>query len=299
MEKLRINNIPIADFDVILGENSYKSLLQWPSLKSVQTNNWAEDDGIEVDLSAPRLSSRNFSLYFHGYGEDRYAEFISYLSNSAINDFWFPELGIKLSLRVDSNSLSKMQGNWQSFSINFVDDSPRMVFEPLLIDGTPTDYQIDGTDFADYGLIVLEGTDKSLKQLPKNKQRLTISLDSQDGAVYDSDGSVNTESTKATLKLLLRAKTIHECIRLYYTFLRDMTTPQSKELFRADKIESYECYYDSNSVSNFCLLHSGLWGIVFDLTINIIRYSIGDDEYIVDDSGLIMLLTDDGKYLKK
>ena len=174
-----------------------------------------------------------------------------------------------------------------------------MIFDPLLIDGTPTEYQIDGTDLADYGLIILEGTEKSLKQLPKNKQRLTISLDSQDGAVYDSDGSVNTESTKATLKLLLRAETIEKCIRLYYTFLHDLITPNSKELFRSDKIESYEFYYDSNSVSNFCRLHSGLWGIVFDLTIHILRYSIGDDEYIVDDSGLIMLLTDDGKYLKR
>ena len=47
-----------AAFGVFVVEGGYDSLVAFPPMKSIESNNWAEEDGEEFDLSAPTLRSR-------------------------------------------------------------------------------------------------------------------------------------------------------------------------------------------------------------------------------------------------
>ena len=40
------------------------SLIQWPKMKAVTENVWQESDGVEADLSDPKLDSRELTLKF-------------------------------------------------------------------------------------------------------------------------------------------------------------------------------------------------------------------------------------------
>ena len=89
-----IDGIPLSDLGVVLAPDSYRSVLQFPSLKSVKTNDWAEYDYIEPDLDSPTLDKRTVTLNFHANGIDGYERFIAYLERKSLFTWNFAELGV-------------------------------------------------------------------------------------------------------------------------------------------------------------------------------------------------------------
>ena len=51
-----------ATYGAFVVQDGYKGLVQWPALKEPDSNDWAEEDGIEVDLSAPVLDAKEVRL---------------------------------------------------------------------------------------------------------------------------------------------------------------------------------------------------------------------------------------------
>ena len=63
--KLIINGIDAyVRYGVFVEQYGYKALVQYPALKSVESNNWPEEDGIEADLSSPVLDTKSFNISF-------------------------------------------------------------------------------------------------------------------------------------------------------------------------------------------------------------------------------------------
>lgn len=292
MEKLLIDGIPLTDRGMWLGGDSYKSLLQWPSLKPVGTNNWAEDDGVEVDLSNPCLDVRNVVLNFVGSGET-YEDFVNELTLTSSHDFHFPELGIHLALRLDTASVKVLTSRVQAFSLTFIDDGPYIQNAVPLRDcywQRPQGISIDGRDYSEYGATVLRGTYLNLRTMPAVKKRLVTASQYTDGADYDLQGSVRFEPADVVVKLLIRQETAIECVRAYYTLLRDMTQPGAHEVFVEEWLASYGCHYKSASVQRVCHgLGSGLWGIAFDVTLTVTDRSAGAIEILTTDDGEFFL----------
>ena len=46
-------------FGMYVSDNGWNELVAMPPLKSVDSNDWNEEDGIEADLSAPVLNTRD------------------------------------------------------------------------------------------------------------------------------------------------------------------------------------------------------------------------------------------------
>lgn len=301
MDKLLINNIPISDFDVILAENSYKSVLQYYPIKPIEFNDWAEYDGIEADLSNPVLSSRSVILNFHGYGANRYEEFINYLIQKSENEFYFPQLGLKYIFRLDTNSISSINDSWQTFSLTFIDDNPDYNTSDFYYKSNPiqTGIMIDSMDIGIYGITVLEGTFKNIRCLPAIKKRLLISENSKNGAKYDGEGIVKSENQTISLKFLMRDESLEGVCKLFNTFHRMIIRADERELFISQNFESLRFYYQSCSVNNIHLLQSGNYGIEFDFVINITDRPLESQIFLSDDNDSYYLITDDDKYLKK
>ena len=292
---ITVDNVALSDLGVVLAPDSYKSVLQFPSLKSVKVNDWAEYDYIEPDLDSPTLDKRTVTLNFHANGIDGYERFIAYLERKSLFTWNFAELGVVLPLRIESNGLKHTSRKWQSFSVSFVDDAP---YHPdgsvivskhyggggFVMDGVPLDY---------YGVFVLDGTLEKIRQIGKVKDRLTVSENSRDGAVYDYGGSLKTASNDIQIKCLIRAANMPTLINNYYALLNRLKSPHLRRIFVTSTMEVIECYYKSATCEDVHLhLASGAAGIAFTLTMTVVNKGVmrvlgddADDYYLTDGSG--------------
>ena len=53
-----------SEYGIFVEQYGYKALVQMPSFKKLSSTEWPEYDGEEVDLSAPLLDSKTFSIPF-------------------------------------------------------------------------------------------------------------------------------------------------------------------------------------------------------------------------------------------
>lgn len=292
---ITIDGTPLQDLGVVLAPDSYKSVLQFPSLKSVQTNDWAEHDYIEPDLHNPTLAKRTVTLNFHANGLDGYERFLAHLETKANFTWNFADLGVLIVLRVESNSLKSTSRKWQSFSLTFYDDEPYapnslLVPQWNLGGGGIT---LDDEALAKFGAYVLDGTIDKIRQQGKVKQRLTIDENSADGAVYDGGGTIQIASNEISVKCLIRAASMPVCVANYFTLLNRLCAPDLRCMFVASLSEMIDCYYKSATCENVHLeLNSGNAGIAFTFTMTVVnRQKV---TFISDDEAEEVLTTDGG-----
>lgn len=272
MDKLIINDIPLTELGAVLAPDSYKSALQWAKFKSITSNDWAECNYVEYDLEKPTLDKRTVTLNFHAKGEEGYRTFIDYLLSYVYSYYEFPELGITLRLRVDTNSVKNINGTWQSFSITFIDDEPyrQVSAVPTYQDFPQTGYSIDGYDLSVYGISILQGSLQTIVQNPQVKERLSINEKSFDGAIYDSNGEIRLRTQTITLKCLLRAATLQVAVANYFYLLELFRQSGTRRLYVTEINHLVDCFYNSCTVNAVHdKLSSGNAGIAFDIQLNI------------------------------
>lgn len=302
MELLLINDIPLSAFGAVLAPDSYKSALTWPKFKSIETNDWAEYNYAEPDLSNPKLDKRNVTLNFHCLSEFGYTALLNYLLQYVFSFYNFPELDITLKMRIDTNSLKNI-GKWDSFSITFVDCEPYMQVSPSLsaISLPKTGYELDELDLSAVGISILDGTMKSVIQKMGIKERLTINERSFNGAIYDGEAYPNVDGLQKSkvgtfvLKCLLRAQNLAAAVKNYYYLFNLLRQPKKRRLHITQLQGFIDCYYNSNTVSAVHkILSSGYAGIVFDLQFTIVDKFIA--EVLSDDDATKALISDDSRY---
>lgn len=295
MEKLYINDIPLSELGCVLAPDSYKSALQWAKFKSIRSNDWAEHNYLEYDLEKPTLDKRTVTLNFHANGSDGYRWFMEYLMQYVYSYYYFPELSLTLRMRIDQNSLKSIDGKWQSFSINFIDDEPHRQ-QPLTVsfqDFPETGYALDGIDLATYGISILKGTLQTIVKKPNIKERLLINENSADGTIYDGNAEYRYKPNTFTLKCLLRAENLTSAVANYYhiyELLRQSGTRRiqaqspalyllgeedGREVWVRMPAENIDCWYNQCTVNAVHKqLSSGFAGIAFDMSFNIVSRAV-------------------------
>lgn len=301
--KLLVNNIAIEERQIWLLEQSYNGVVQWPALKNVDTNDWAEYDGIEPDLTNPVLDSRKVSFKVYAKGYSKYEEFIEELLENGYNDFYFPELGQHYTMRLNGSKLIDQYDEGQVFSLEFTEDLFIDRNSAIITQGWShnSGFSIDGTDLGVYGISVLEGTLTQFRQMPGTKQRLLINENSMTGAVYDATAEPMFREQDMQIKVLMRAWNVEMLMHNYYTFLSMLTEPSERYLYCEQTMEEVPFFYKSQSVQGVILsgLSSGLVGIEFTINICVIEREKEQTLYLVDDDGNIILMTDNDNLLKE
>lgn len=297
-ETVLINNIPLWDLGVVLGKDSYKSLLQWSPLKSININSWAEHNYVDPDLLNPVLDKRTVTLNFHAQGLEGYETFMEYLLEHSSHVWIFTELGITLNLRVMQNRLNSVNKKWQSFSIDFIDDEPYGQNVPA-VDNTKLGgggFTLDDYTFDFFGVWILAGTLTGFRPIPKVKERLNINENSRDGNIYDTGGDVRIDSGEISVKCLIRGQNMIECVNNYYALLNYIKRPKSRFIFIKSTTELIECYYKSSQCQAVHKkLASGLAGIAFSITFVIIEKGI--IKALSNDRERFVLTDSSGNYL--
>ncbi len=282
-------------FGVFITEGSYPSLLQYPAMKPVGGNDWAEEDGIEADLMHPALDTRNIDLLLGCDRPERYGHFLDLLSDGAFHRFDFRELGRTYNLRLLSQPELALRPDISSLSLQFADDFPvpsHDVAGPVYTDAT-SEYDLDDTDLAQYGISILEGSENQILKTPAVKSNLLRTWEGQPGALYDGERVVFATKDVA-LECLMRADTLAEFWQNYDSFLRELSKP-GERLFYTDRTGYYyPCYYKSCGTKMFTV--GDKVRFQFTLTLTFTSFRAEADEYLLVTQGGAFLMTEDNQY---
>ncbi len=141
----KINNKDAYEtFGIVFERGTFNELFSLPLPKDRLVQDWAEEDGIEVDEISPiRLQSRTINppmmIIAEGGDEarEKYNLFRQEIYSAIYMDFEFPTAGIRLKLRFTGGGGITTVGNFfrsgkagLRFNLTFSDDFPKIL--PLL-----------------------------------------------------------------------------------------------------------------------------------------------------------------------
>ena len=273
-------------------EGGWTSLVCMPPLKAVESNDWQEEDGIEVDLSAPVLDTREVEIPFAFCGlYARPFALLDVLADGAYHTFRCAEIGRTFRLRLVSQPSHAGVRNLELVKLKFADDFPLDGYtyaDPQTSIVQAYDYLVDDAPLSRYGVRVLRGTMANIRKCADVKEALLRNIGTQSGTTYDGGAAVHFASKEVKVLCLLRAASLDELWRNYDALLYDLTQPDERTLYVSEMEETFHFYYKSCSVTAFYPCDAQKW-LEFTLTLvftNEVR-STDDDTLLATEDGTL------------
>lgn len=248
-----------AAYGVYLVQGSWNELVTWPVLKNVVTTSWPEEDGVEADLTAACLDTRELTVRMAFTSLTGLGAFVDMLSTGHAAKLWTDNVvGIGFMLRLVSASSMDYARRLGYVSLRLADDFPQMrdmSHRPASrLALPPTGYELatpDGpTDLARYGVRVLRGTRAELSLPAPVKKALLRNVKTLPGAIYDAEAPVVVDGQDVRLYLLMRAVTVDELWTNYYALLHDVSGPSGVGLTYDGGGRTLRGYYKSQTVTS-------------------------------------------------
>lgn len=285
-------------FGVWVTKGGYKDLLTFPALADPDKNDWPEEDGIEVDLSAPRLQEKEITIPFLAGNPDiDVCDFIAFISTPGCHTLRVPSLGREWRLRLSTQTKNKRYQNACDFALAFVEDMPERPAATLPDPGLmvhDSGYELDGVSFADYGVVVDVARDELLKS-PAAKKNLSRKVSTADGQIYDA-GQLVFNSKETTFKCHLKAVSMDAFWGCYDAFFSALVQPEERQLYVDSLRETYPCYYKKSSGFKI-LSFRGPIIVGFNLTLVFTVFRVGEMEYLLATEDGRFIITEDGGHL--
>ena len=243
----------------VLDEN-FKAVVQKPSFKKVESTEWKECDGVEVDLTDPTLDSRTLQIEFGMTDLSGMDRLIMDLSDGAYHTFFFADLQRSYRLRLTQNDSINSYIRLGKVKLTFADDFPEVARAEPKSQPYPEvkqrSYMLDDVDFSRCGVWVLDGTDDNIRKAPQVRSALSVNLKTESGVIYDAE-NVRYKSMDATLKCLVHADSIEDFWRRYDSLFAILMQPDERKFYFAPLDKTFSCYYKSSSVSKFKIFKNG------------------------------------------
>jgi len=284
-------------YGVYVVSGGWNELVAYPPLKSVDSNDWQEEDGIEADLSEPMLDTHEVSVKFAFGGLfSRFCAFIEVLSDGAYHVFDCAHIQRKYKLRMTQHPNLEIAKQLGTATIKFADDFPLNGYEYIEPSSgviASDDYLLDERPLTDYGCRVLQGSLAEVMKTPNVKENLLRNIKTETGVIYD--GKTVTFKTKdVKLSCLMRADTLTELWRNYDALLYDLIQPEERLLYVSELEHEFPCHYKSCSVSDF-YPDEKIW-LQFTLTLTFTgSFRLDDDDFVLASEDSIIVFTEDGE----
>lgn len=287
-----------AEYGVFVEQYGYKSLIQMPPFKSIESTEWQEYDGEEYDLSAPVLDSKTFSISFCITDIISASDLFELLSDKAYHTFDFRELGKTYKLRLTSNGSLSSMVRLGKLSLSFSDDFPvpdeEKPYDTGAEDVKQHGYELDGIDFSRFGVYVLNGTDDNILKAPEVRRNLTIDNKAEAGVLYDAE-NVFYKSKNVTMKLLIRASDVTTFWKRWNSLFTALIKPDERSLYIDKTVEEFDCFYKSNSVSKFDILRNGRVWCEFSVTLTFTNARPTGNHALLATEDDALVITEDGE----
>ncbi len=290
--ELFIDGVDVYDrYGVFVEGNGFDGLLGFPAMVPPDSNDWAEEHGIEVDLSEPRLQAREFAMNFAhtGVAWGMFYEFMSFPGIRLIN---VPALAKSWQVRVVEMVRLEGYDGVDLLSVKFAEDSIEVPagYPSANASGLLTSVvSLDGKALDKYGIILTGGLD-DLAKAPKIKRNLTRTALSINGQEYDSE-MVRFAQKQVTFNCCLSAVRAVDFQDLYDAFFGDLLKPGLRKVGYAGR--QYDAYYS----------HSANWRLVsaspevvceFDITLCFTAFVVGGCVYLLSSQDDCLITTESG-----
>lgn len=314
-------------YGAFISLDGYRTLVEWPSSKDVEFNDWAEMHGIEADLSALRFNSHEAEVSFGMQRDLSYiSDFYAFLSSASILTCTFANVGIQnKDYRIIGMSSLDYALTFGEIRVRLADDDPMKDYEyssPSVTYPLPASpFSLNGVPFSAYGVRALYGTLGSVAQRGALKQYLLRSVSTKNGSLYDENPAMwnpsqskfirgnnhpapKNKAFEVNLKCALTAPTPVEFWRNYNAFLHDLTAANEsaavlercKKVLTADS-QNVECYYEGQTVDDFTVFSDALW-VQFTFSMLVLSgLSESVMRLLAAESG-ILVITEDGKFIR-
>lgn len=252
---MTIDHRPVSDFSAFVIAD-YKGVVQYPPLKKIESNDWAEEHGLEVELSAPKLEKRTFEVSFLLQQKDKYHDFVQFLTQTTYRLWHFSKIQKAFRLRVIGFSsynefLEKLEIKVKvSDDFSFLNDT---YAPPNRNIGTES-WRIDGVPFSKYGIFVLQES-VNIHQEEETKPILEITNRLTNGVKVHTQ-SLKLKSRKTMIRCFLKAN-VTDFWNDYTLFLHDLTKPEERILSTERK--AYRGCYQSGKVLYFAKKNDTLY----------------------------------------
>ena len=283
---------------VFVVSGGWNELLAYPALKTVDSNDWQEEDGIEADLDNPRLDTKEASLKIAYSGLfSRFIEFVTLLADRGYHDFNCVSIGRRFTLRLTQMPNLDAYKSLGFITLKLANDFPLRNYTyqaPESSIFSSDDYLIDGKAFTDYGCRILQGSLSEIMKTANVKTSLIRNINILPGAEYDDDAKITFKSKDVKLKCLMRADTLAELWRNYDALLYDLIRPEERMLEVSELEQTFPCYYKSASVSQF-FPDDKIW-LEFTLTLTFTHsFRLQGDDFVLASEDGIIIFTEDGE----
>ena len=281
-------------YGIFVTEGGWNELIAFPPLKTVDKNEWYEEDGEEADLSNPVLNTKEVQISFAVSGVySRFEEFVDMLSDGAYHTFECAAIKRNFTLRLTSQPNSKLYYALGFVTMKFANDYPLKGYEyeaPVSSVMSCDDFTLDGHLFTEYGAMVLQGAISEIKKTATVKPNLLRNYKYTSGALYDGR-NVFFKSKDVKLSILMRAETLEELWRNYDALLFDLIRPDERILWVNSMEAEFPCYYKSCTVSNF--FPTGKIWLDFTITLTFTRdFRITVSDTLLSSEDGIIIITD-------
>ena len=243
-----------SEYGVYVVKGGWNELIAYPPLKSVESNDWQEMDGIEADLSSPMLDTREIQLKVAFTGLDsRFFALIRHLSDGAYHTFDCRHIERTYRLRLVAQPNLAVAHALGTTTLKLADDFPLHDYtykKPASNMAAYNDYTFDGMKFTAYGVRVLKGTLDEVIKMPTVKTNLLRNISTQAGVLYDGK-NVSYKSKDVKINCLMRADTLEELWRNYDALLYDLIRPNERKLWVDELGQEFIFYYKSCQVTEF------------------------------------------------
>lgn len=263
---LVIDSVFISFFDCYLLID-WADLISFPPLKPISKNDWAEENGIEIDDTQFVLNKREIELSFLLKSKSKLSNFLHFLTEKSVREYHFTEIDKRFSLRFFSVSSYQENTDRIEVKIKFIEDKPNISsdFQPNNTKTIHDDWKINEIPFFNFGIRILKGSEQIYKK-GDTKALLEIQNANTQG-VTTLQQSLLWKSQNATIKLFLcLGKSVF--FTRYNAFFMQWISPKVKIL--ATPKGSYVCHYESSKVTDF-IIQNGKIYCSFDFTITIIN----------------------------
>lgn len=234
---MKIDNKDIlSEYGLTLLDGSYDDVFRYPNRTPVEYNNWAENDGIDPDLTSFKTVPKTIRLSFlqeSGNMSDfqrRYNLLASQLTMAGYRNLAF-ESGLSAKVRFDKNSMYSVPvclsdtENKTTFTLECIEDTPSIALYTTPAGGIPIKglYTINGIDFGAFGISSDQEQGDDLRY-PDLKDYFT------DGRyVYVEDPKY--AHREFSLQLWMYARSKAEFIRNHAAFWYNLSQPETFPLY--------------------------------------------------------------------
>ena len=304
-----INGVDIANLGMFILRGGDNDLIAFPERKEPKSNDWFEQDGLDVDLSEIYFNAKKVTIkcYLNAATTHDFLTnlnaFKALITSSENKSIYLREFNKTFLLRYVScqqftfkGGLIKTPPKSAEIDVQFSDDTPLSIFDTTILDPVSTKVQntyvwLNHIELKNFGIIVKNIYNSAL-QISDSKPGLIITTERSNG-VTAYTGS-NVKSKKITIDCVMLAESLNEFYTNYNALFNKLSKTEALSLQIADG-NDISCYY--SNMTGFTKIRPFSNGIAISFSLVFETVSFVENYFVIEAEDGCVFVTEDNIYI--